>query len=69
MQCLSEIAALENIREAFQEFSDVDCRAMQIKEAFRKDTDRNNATGQDWPHQQATFLDVVDHVNLSSLFR
>ena len=39
MQCLSEIAALDEIREAFQEFADVDRRPMQIKEAFSKDSD------------------------------
>ena len=35
----SEIAALDEIREALQEFADVDRRPMQIKKAFSKDSD------------------------------
>jgi len=38
---------------------------MEVKKAFGEDGDRNDAASQNWPHQQTTLLNVVDHVNSS----
>jgi len=46
----------------------VDRRPVQVKEAFGKNGDRNYAAGQNRPHQQAAFLDIVNHATFLDLF-
>jgi hypothetical protein len=41
---------------------------MKVKEALGKDGDRNDAAGQNWPHQQPTFLNVLNHAGFVALF-
>ena len=41
---------------------------MQVKEAFGKNGDRNYAAGQNRPHKQAAFLDIVNHATFLDLF-
>jgi len=38
---------------------------MQVKEAFGENADRNDATGQNWPHQQTALLNIINHANFS----
>jgi hypothetical protein len=38
---------------------------MQIQQPFREDGDRDDATRQDRPHEQAALLDVIDHRKFS----
>jgi len=61
VQRFREIAALDQIRKSFQEFTDVDGGAVQIKEALGEDSDGDNATGQNRPHEQSALLDVINH--------
>jgi hypothetical protein len=42
---------------------------MKVEEALGKDRDRNDAAGQNWPHQQPTFLNVLNHAGFVPLFR
>jgi hypothetical protein len=41
---------------------------MKVEEALGKDGDRNDAAGQNWPHQQPTFLNVLNHAGFVALF-
>jgi hypothetical protein len=41
---------------------------MEVEEALGEDGDRNNAAGQNWPHQQPTFLNVLNHAGFVPLF-
>jgi hypothetical protein len=36
---------------------------MQIEKTLGENSDRDNAAGKNRPHQQAAFLDVVDHAS------
>ena len=65
MQRLGEVASLYQVREPLQELTDVDGRAMQIEKPLCKDSDCDDAASQNRPHQQATLLDVIDHLELS----
>jgi hypothetical protein len=51
VQRFREIAAPNKIRETLQEFADVDCRPMQVKETLAKNSDRDDTARQNWPHQ------------------
>jgi len=46
----------------------VDRRPVQVKQPFGKNGDRNDAAGQNRPHQQAAFLDIVNHATFLDLF-
>jgi hypothetical protein len=46
----------------------VDCRPVQVKETFGKNGDRNDAAGQNRPHQQTAFLDIINHATFLDLF-
>jgi hypothetical protein len=39
---------------------------VKVEEAFGKDRNRDDATAQNWPHQQSALLDVINHVGFSS---
>ena len=68
MQRLSEIATPNQVRQSLQEFADMNAGAVQVKEALGKNSDRDDAAAQDWPHQQSAFLDVIDHAGFVALF-
>jgi hypothetical protein len=38
---------------------------MKIKKPFREDGDRDDTADQNWPHEQTTRLDVIDHAETS----
>ena len=61
MQRLGKVAPLHQVRKALEELADVNGRAMKIKKTFRKNGDRDDAAGQDGPHEKTTLLDVIDH--------
>src|SRR4029077_17470924 len=61
VQCLGEIAALNEIGKTLEKFSDVNRRPMQIEKAFRENRDRYDTAGKDGPHQQSPLLDVINH--------
>src|ERR1051326_300571 len=61
MQCLGEIAAPNEVRQSFQEFTNMNASAVQIKEALGKHSYRDDAAAQNRPHQQSALLDVIDH--------
>ena len=41
---------------------------MQIKKALREHSNGDDAADENRPHEQAAFLDVIDHANLLDLF-
>src|SRR5947207_13270491 len=61
MEGLGEVAALDEIGEALEEFAHVDGGAVEVEESLGKDGDGDDAAGQNGPHEQATLLDVIDH--------
>src|SRR6478752_9730497 len=61
MQTLSEISTADQVRESFQKLAYMDGRAVKIKKTLRKNSNRDNAADQNWPHQQSAFLDVINH--------
>ncbi len=50
MKCLSEIAPTNEVRQSLQELADVNRGTVQVEEAFGKNSNRDDATAQDWPH-------------------
>src|SRR5215831_14865589 len=62
MERFGEVAALDKIGETLEEFADVDGGAVEVKETFSEDGDGDDAAGENGPHEQATLLDVIDHV-------
>jgi hypothetical protein len=36
---------------------------MQIKKAFGKDSNGDDATAENWPHQKSALLDVINHAD------
>src|SRR6266567_2201285 len=68
MECFSEITAANKIRESLQKFAHMNCGTMEVKEALGKDRDRDDATAQNWPHQQSALLDVFNHAGFVALF-
>jgi hypothetical protein len=65
VQGFGKIAALDQIGQAFQELAHVNGRAMQIKEPFRDNGNRDDAANQDGPHQKPALLEVFDHKSSS----
>src|SRR5439155_156688 len=68
MERLSEIASPNQIRQSLQEFAHVNRGPMEVEEALGKNRDRDDATNQNWPHQQATLLDVINHAGFVVFF-
>jgi hypothetical protein len=66
MKCLSEIAPTNQVRQSLQELAHMNRGTVKVEEAFGKDRNRNDATAQNWPHQQSALLDVINHVGFSS---
>ncbi len=50
MESLCEISPPNQIRQPLQEFAHMNCCAVKVKEALGKDSDRDDATDQYWPH-------------------
>jgi hypothetical protein len=65
MQGFGEILPLHQIRQTLEKLADVNRRPMKIKKPFRKNGDRDDAADQNWPHEQTTLLDVIDHAETS----
>ena len=51
VQSFSEISTPDQVRQSFQELAYMNRRAMKVKKTFRKNCNRDNAAGQNWPHQ------------------
>ena len=56
-----EIPALDQIREPFEKFADVNSRAMEIEPPLQENGDGDDAAGQNRPHQQSALLNVINH--------
>jgi hypothetical protein len=50
VQCFREIAALDQIGQAFQELAHMNGRPMQIKKPLPEHGNRNDAANEDGPH-------------------
>ena len=49
------------VREALEELTDVDRRAVEEEKAFGEDADGQEGTGEQEPHQGAALAEEVDH--------
>jgi hypothetical protein len=50
MERLCKIASPNQIRESLQEFADMNCCTVKVKESLGEDGDRDDAAHQNWPH-------------------
>jgi glucose-6-phosphate-specific signal transduction histidine kinase len=66
MQCLGEITTSNKIRKSLQELAYVNRGTMQVEQAFGENSNRDDAAAQNWPHQQAALLDVINHADFSN---
>src|SRR5206468_10767934 len=51
VKCFSEIAPTNEVRQSLQELAHMNRGTVQVKEAFGKDSNGDDATAQNWPHQ------------------
>jgi len=58
---LRQSCGVNEIRQSFQKFADVNSSAMQVEKALSENSDGDNAAGQNRPHEQTALLDVVNH--------
>src|ERR1043166_6095945 len=61
VQRFSKVSAPDEVGKTLQKLAHVNRRAMKIKQSFGEDPDRNDAADKNRPHQQPTFLNVIDH--------
>src|ERR1700758_4818816 len=61
MECFCKIATLNEVRKAFEKFPHLNGGAMQIEKSFSEDGNGDDATSKNRPHEQAAFLDVINH--------
>src|SRR5205814_7597371 len=66
MQCLGEITTSNKIRKSLQELAYVNRGTMQVEQAFGENSNRDDTAAQNWPHQQAALLDVINHADFSN---
>src|SRR5260370_4025329 len=59
-----KVSFSDQIGQALKKLAQINGHTVEVKKSLRKDSNGNNATNKDEPHQWPSFLHVVDHPEL-----